>query len=105
MMLPVMCVVQEAQFSPEAETSLKTAIADFTFQAFEQKADINWITVAKGNGFTAAKPSTTMVVSMHSTNKLVQEERVSLLKTLCKICGNTTGLSPNEVVASIRDPQ
>lgn len=103
-MIPVMCVIQEGQISEDVEQGLKSALNDFTMQAFGNQADIDWIEVVKGNGFTAAQPSTSIITSLHANRFLEQSERLSLLKQLSEICMKETGRSANEVVTSIRDP-
>ena len=102
-MIPVMCVVQEGQISTEVEYALKSEISEFTKRAFDALADIDWIEVPKNSGFTAAKPSTTVITSLQANRPLEQAERVSLLRELSGICMNRTGRSFNEVVTAIRD--
>lgn len=102
-MIPVMCVVQEGQISAEVEYVLKAEISAFALRAFDETADIDWIEVPKGNGFTAAEPSNTVVASLQSNRSLATSERVSLLKELSEICMDRTGRSFNEVVVAIRD--
>lgn len=103
-MIPVMCIVQEGQISPEAENGLKVEINQFILDAFATAADIDWIVVPKGNGFTAAKPSNTVIAALHANRALEQGERVRLLKKLGDICMAYTGRSAKEVVTSIRNP-
>ncbi len=104
-MIPVMCVVQEGQVSAETEHALKSEISGFTQRRFDAPADIDWIEVPKGSGFTAAKPSTSVITSLYANRSLEQVERISLLKELSDICIGKTGRSAHEVVASIRDPR
>lgn len=102
-MVPVMCVVQEGQISTDAECALKLEISEFVARAFNALADIDWIEVPKGSGFTAAEPSTTIIASLQANRPLEQAERVSLLRELSGICIKRTGRSSNEVVTAIRD--
>lgn len=102
-MIPVMCIVQEGQISTEAEDALKSAISNLVNRAFDAHADIDWIEVPKGSGFTAAKPSTTIIASLHANRPLGQGERVSLLKELSDICMTETGRSSKEIVTAIRN--
>lgn len=104
-MIPVMCVVQEGQISLEREYALKSAINLFTQRVFGQIADIDWIEVAKGNGFTAAESSTTLIASLRSSRQLRHGERLPLLNELREICRQKTGCSIGDVMTSIRDPQ
>lgn len=104
-MIPVMCLVQEGQVPDDVASAIKASIHDFTQRTFDAKAEIDWIVVRNGSGFTASKPSTSLLASLHANRVLQKDERVALLKELCETCMNLTGLSTNEVVTSIRDPQ
>ena len=104
-MIPVMCIVQEGQVSVDAEHGLKAQINAFARRSFAAPADIDWIVVPKGSGFTAAEPSTTVIASLHANRPVPDEERIALLKELGEICMSRTGLSADEVVTSIRDPK
>ena len=104
-MIPVMCIVQEGQVSSEAEIGMKTEISKFTQTAFSAPADIDWILVPEGSGFTAAEPSTTVIASLHTNRPLREVERISMLRELGEICMAQTGRSANEVVTSIRNPK
>ena len=104
-MIPVMCIVQEGQIPQNSERDLKAEIGAFTQRTFSVPADIDWIVVPKGSGFTAAEPSTTVIASLHANRPLPQPERVALLKELGEICMLHTGRTANEVVTSIRNPK
>ena len=104
-MVPVMCIVQEGQISLESEHELKSQIDEFTQRAFSASADIDWIVVPAGSGFTAALPSRTVIASLHANRVLKQEERIALLDELTMICTSKTGRSSDEVVTSIRNPK
>ena len=104
-MIPVMCIVQEGQISVDAEHGLKAQIGAFTRRSFAAPADIDWIVVPKGSGFTAGEPSTTVIASLHANRPLPQHERIALLKEVGDICMAQTGRSANEVVTSIRNPK
>lgn len=104
-MILVMCVVQQGQMSAAVEDALKEEIDAFSRRAFQEPAEIDWIEVPEGSGFTAGRPSTSVIASMQSSRNLVQDERVALLKELCHICMIKTGRSSHDVVTSIRDPR
>lgn len=104
-MIPVMCIVQEGQVTLEAESGLKTQINEFTQRAFSTPADIDWIVVPEGSGFTAVEPSSSVIASLHANRTLRQDERIALLRELGDICMAKTGRSANEIVISIRNPK
>ncbi len=101
-MIPVMCIVQKGQISKYRELKLKFEICDFTQRLFSEDADIDWIEVPTGSGFTAAQPSTSLITSLQSCRSLDQSERTLLLKELHNICMNGAGRSCNEVTVAIR---
>lgn len=104
-MIPVMCIVQQGQVPKEAEADMKAQIDDFTRKAFFEPADIDWIVVPHGSGFTAGDPSQTVVASLHANRPLPKAERTALLRELGDICSRHAGVSPHDVLTSIRNPQ
>lgn len=102
-MIPVMCIVQEGQIPAEQEHRLRAEICAFVQRSFQQLADIDWVVVPHGSGFTAAMTSTAIITTMRSNRPLEDDERISLLKELSRICRLVTGRSRDEVVTAIRD--
>lgn len=102
-MIPVMCIVQEGQIPGSDELGLKEDIQSFTQKVFDTAACVDWIVVPKGSGFTAAKPSKLVVLSLQANRLVGQEERAGLLRTLCDICVKRTGRKPAEVLTAVRD--
>ncbi|MEL7198481.1 MAG: hypothetical protein AAGL10_09215 [Pseudomonadota bacterium] len=103
-MTACMCVVQEGQISAESEAALRGDMTVFANQHFGYPPQFNWVVVAKGNGFTAAKPSNSVIISMRADRSLPLSEREPLLPELGDIWINRTGLTGNEVVTVITDP-
>lgn len=99
-----MCVVQEGQISAQTEEALRSDMVAFASQHFGYVPQFNWIVVGKGNGFTAAQPSNSVIVSMPADRKLPLSEREPLLRELGDIWINRSGLTGNEVVTVITDP-
>ena len=104
-MIHCICMVQEGQISAEQQASLRRDTADFAARHFGREPDFNWVCVDEGNGFTEAKPSNSVIVSMNADRSLAPSAREPLLRELCEIWERGAGLSPNEVVTVIRDPQ
>ena len=104
-MIHCICMVQEGQIAPDQEQALRRDTADFASRHFGSAPEFNWVTVGKGNGFTEAKPSNSVIVSMNADRSLAPSSREPLLRELCEIWERGAGLSPNEVVTVIRDPQ
>ena len=104
-MIHCICMVQEGQITPDQEAALRRDTAGFASKHFGAEPEFNWVTVGKGNGFTEAKPSNSVIVSMNADRSLAPSSREPLLRELCEIWERGAGLSPNEVVTVIRDPQ
>lgn len=102
-MVSVMCLVQEGQTSLATETGLKARIGEFTQSAFSAPADIDWIVVPTGAGFTGAAPARSVIVSLCSNHSLSQNEHVALLKELSELCAVQTRCSIGDVTAIIRN--
>ena len=99
------CMVQEGQISADQEAILRAETSAFAERHFGSAPEFNWVTVGKGHGFTEAKPSNSVIVSLNADRSLAPSTREPLLRELCEIWERGAGLSPNEVVTVIRDPQ
>ena len=103
-MISCTCVVQEGQTPDAHREVMEGALARFTATAFGEDAQVNWIPVAPGNGFTAGQPSTSSVVSMTANEPLDAERREALLRELVAVWTLQTGCTVDEIVAVIADP-
>jgi hypothetical protein len=104
MMAICQCLVQEEQVSAEAEAALREDMTAFAQGHFGYKPAYNWTVVGAGNGFTEAKPSNSVIVSMPADRSMPVTEREPLLRELGDIWMKHTGLTGDEVVTVIRDP-
>ena len=98
------CMVQAGQISADQEATLRAETSAFAERHFGSPGEINWITVPEGSGFTAAKPSTSVIVSVGSDRPLAPSAREPLLRELEAIWREHAGRGPDEVVSVIRDP-
>jgi len=103
-MISCMCFVQEGQAADQRQATLKEKLDAFSQKAFDAPAQQTWITVAEGNGYTEAKPSTSSIVSFQAATPLDQDRRADLLRELCGIWTAETGCTLDEIVATISDP-
>ena len=103
-MIQCICMVQQGQISADQEAALRRETTDFAARHFGSEPAFNWVCVDEGNGFTEAKPSNSVIVSMNADRSLAPSAREPLLRELCGIWERGAGLSPNEVVTVIRDP-
>ncbi len=104
-MIRCMCLVQAGQAPEAKKVPLQHLLNGFSERTFGQGADIHWVSVPERSGFTAAKPSTSSIVSMSAAEPVEQETRAALLTELCDIWMRETGCSLNEIVAVINDPK
>ncbi len=103
-MINCTCVVQEGQSPDLHQDVLKGTLGEFSERAFGQGADIKWVRVPPGSGFTAGEPSTSSVVSMVSNEPLEAPHRELLLRELVDLWVGQTGCSVDEIVAVLADP-
>ena len=103
-MIACRCLVQGGQTPHQQQSQLEARLQAFSETAFGQPAQIDWIDVPRGNGFTASAPSTSSIVSMSAAEPLPQGRRAELLQALCDLWMEDTDCSLNEVVAVINDP-
>ncbi|MEM9937249.1 MAG: hypothetical protein AAFZ91_03500 [Pseudomonadota bacterium] len=104
-MIPCNCIVQAGQVSAETEAVLRANLNDFTQRSFGEPAEINWTAIPEGSGFTAAKPSTSSIISVRANAPLAQSDRADLLRELCGMWARETGRSLDEIVGVLSDPQ
>jgi len=104
-MISCTCIVQAGQVSAEVEATLRTNLSEFAERAFGEPAEINWRAIPERGGFTAAKPSTSSIISMTANKPIAQPERADLLKEMCELWVRETHRSLDEVVGVISDPQ
>jgi len=98
------CFVQEGQTADQRSDALISQLSSFSQKELGGDASINWIAVPKGNGFTAAKPSTSAIVSFTAGEAIPQDTRVTLLQEICDLWMAETGCAMDEIVAVINDP-
>ena len=104
-MISCNCIVQAGQVSAETEAKLRSSLSAFAERAFGEPAQINWRVVPEFSGFTAAKPSTTSVISMAANRPVPQPERAALLKEMCELWIGETKRTIDEMLGVISDPQ
>ena len=98
------CMVQQGQITAEQEARLREETSAFAERHFGSAGEINWVCVPEGSGFTAAKPSTSVIVSVRSDRPLAPSAREPLLRELEAIWREHAGRGADEVVSVITDP-
>ncbi|MEL6862635.1 MAG: hypothetical protein AAGL11_12420 [Pseudomonadota bacterium] len=103
-MIPCNCVVQDAQVSAASEAVLRQNLNAFTEKHFGEPAEISWLRVPAGSGFTAGSPSTSAIISIRANAPVSKAQREPLLRDLCAMWMAETNQTLNEVVGVISDP-
>ena len=103
-MVSCTCVVQEGQSPDLHKDEIQGVINSFVTRSFSEEANIAWIPVAPGNGFTAGKPSSSSVVSITANRPLPRDRREALLRELVALWTENTDCSEDEIVAVVSDP-
>ena len=103
-MIMCRCIVQAGQIPAATATALRGRLDEFSQQAFGAGADISWVEIMPGSGFTEGKPSTASVVSLRAPEPLEQARREELLNELCDLWIGETRCSVDELVGVISDP-
>lgn len=98
------CVVQAEQIAPGIAVELKAGLDAFSKAKFGSGAEIRWIEIALGSGYTAHAPSTSSIVSFTPADPVDQIERIAMLEELTGMWSQKTGCSLDEVVGVIADP-
>lgn len=104
-MTACMCLVQAGQIDDTQEARLRAETSAFAERQFGSPAEIDWIVVGEGDGYTEGKLSTSVIVTMASNRPLAPSQREPLLRELGTIWQEHAGKSPDEVVTAISDPQ
>ena len=95
------CLVQEGQIADEVKDQLLAGIRGIVLSNdLGEDANIAWIVIPEGQGWTAGQPSTSSVVSM-TAPPIEQSHRERVLTQLCDFWTETTGCNINEIVATV----
>lgn len=94
------CIVQEGLVSDDQQAILRSMLSDIAQEFFNEPAEINWIVVSKGNGFTAGQPSRAALVSMGAPADFNEDTRYNLLKRISDAWSEENGCHINDIVAS-----
>lgn len=104
-MIQCLCMVQQGQISEAQQAVLRAETSAFAERRFGSAPAIQWVEVPEGCGFTEAKPSTSVLISMNADRSLAPSEREPLLRELGDIWIEHAKRGPNEVVTVISDPE
>ena len=103
-MINCTCIVQAGQTPDQNKEKLQSVLSSFSSESFAEGAQIAWIPVPAGSGYTEGKPSSSSIVSITANKILSAGEREVLLRELAGLWTRNTGCSMDEIVAVIADP-
>lgn len=103
-MINCVCLVQEGQSADLNKGEIQEKLNTFTATSFKQAANVIWVPVAAGHGYTAGEPSTSSVVSISADVALNPQRREALLRELVTLWTTSTECIVDEIVAVISDP-
>lgn len=98
------CLVQAGQIAPETQSALREKLDGFAKSKFGSAAQIRWVEIDEGSGYTANKPSTSSLVSLTADKPVEQGTRIGMLHELCELWAGETGCTLDEIVGVISDP-
>ncbi len=99
-MVSGVCFLQEGQAPAQVMAALGKGIDEIVASmGLGRCADIDWILVPEGYGWTAGAPSTTSVVSL-STPAMTQAQREGFLEAVCALWVSRTGCDVSEILAT-----
>ncbi len=99
-MINGICLIQEGQISEDVQSVLTEGISAITHTQFGDTADLTWINIADGDGWTSGKPSSTSVV-MLLTPPIDQDHREKVMTLLCDHWTISTGCDVNKILVSL----
>ena len=69
-MINCTCIVQAGQMPDQNKEKLQSVLSSFSSESFAEGAQIAWIPVPAGSGFTEGKPSSSSIVSINCKQNL-----------------------------------
>ena len=100
------CILQEDQAADTLRDELAEGLRHIGRECFgdgEDGAEITWLTVAPGFGFTAAEPSTSSLVVRSCPEGFPQAEREAFMRKVCDLWSEVTGCTDHEIVVTALD--
>jgi hypothetical protein len=97
------CMVQEGQIADRMRDRLGAGLRQLAAETFgeaEAEVEIRWVTIAKGFGFTAGKPSTSSLIARSAPAGFGDDERRAFMSRVSDLWREVTGCHPDEVVVT-----
>ena len=100
------CMIQEGQGAERRQDELAAGLRRIGAEVFgdpEAGAEIAWIPIREGYGFTAGRPSTSSLVIRSVPVGFPDAEREAFLTRVCDLWTEVTGCTRDEIVATAYD--
>lgn len=100
------CILQEGQTPATLRDELAEGLRRIGRECFgdsAQGAEISWLSVDPGYGFTAGKPSTTSIVVRSVPVGFPDDEREAFMHRVCDLWTEVTGCTEHEIVVTALD--
>ena len=100
------CIIQEGQNPENKRAELADGLKRIGREMLRDSlagAEITWITVAQGFGFTAARPSTSSLVVRSVPKGFPDEERDAFMTRVCDLWTEVAGCTTDEIVVTAFD--
>jgi len=100
------CMVQEGQPAEGARDRLAEGLkrlAAETFGDAPADVEIRWITIRKGFGFTAGRPSASSLIVRSVPAGFEDDRRAAFMGAVCELWQEVTGCAVDDVVVTTLD--
>ena len=100
------CMVQEGHAAERERHRLSEGLkllAEDTFGDTSAQVEIRWITIRKGFGFTAGKPSTSSLIVRSAPTGFDDAQRTAFMTKVTDLWQEVTGCTADEVVVTTLD--
>lgn len=96
-----LCLLQEGQIPEDVVSVLADGITQVVRKhQLGSEVNFSWVTIPKGQGWTAGELSTSSVVTLMAP-AIEQSVRVQVLEEVCGLWTDKTGCHINEIIASV----
>jgi hypothetical protein len=100
------CILQEGQTPESKRAELAEGLKRIGREMLgdsPQGAEIRWIPVPQGFGFTAGSPSTSSIVVRSVPGGFPEDRREAFMTKVCDLWTDVTGCTTNEIVVTALD--
>ena len=105
MLLTATCIVQEGRIPNERRSALEAALKEAvrTHVGAEARLAVAWLTVPRGSGYAAGKPSSSSMVQVAVPDGFDQSAREALMHQINESWCRISGQSPFELLIGATD--